>query len=104
VDYSIHFIHRYRIEATRSSDLASTVQVTMETSGRAILLNAAAVAGGFSVLLFSSFMPVVYLGLLIPMIMATNALAALLIIPAFLNVLAGSRKRQTRAPGAFPAR
>jgi predicted RND superfamily exporter protein len=103
VDYSIHFIHRYRIEATRSNDLASTIQVTMETSGRAILLNAVAVAGGFSVLLFSSFMPVVYLGLLIPLIMATNALAALLIIPAFLNALAGSRGKQTRGPGAFPA-
>jgi len=102
VDYSIHFIHRYRIEAARTSDLASTVQVTMETSGRAIFLNAVAVAGGFSVLLFSSFIPVVYLGLLIPLIMATNALAALLIIPAFLNVLAGSRRKQTRGSDAFP--
>lgn len=103
VDYSIHFIHRYRIEAARTSDLASTIRVTMETSGRAIFLNAVAVAGGFSVLLFSSFMPVVYLGLLIPVIMATNALAALLIIPAFLNVLAGSRRKQTQVPGSFPA-
>jgi predicted RND superfamily exporter protein len=87
VDYSIHFINRYRIESGRTDDLATTVHVTMETSGRAILLNAVAIAGGFSVLLFSSFMPVVYLGLLIPLIMVTNALAALLIIPAFLNVL-----------------
>jgi predicted RND superfamily exporter protein len=103
VDYSIHFINRYRIEAGRTDDLASTVHVTMETSGRAIFLNAVAVAGGFSVLLFSSFMPVVYLGLLIPLIMATNALAALLIIPAFLNVLFGSRARRNRGPVTSPA-
>jgi hypothetical protein len=36
-------------------------------------------------------MPVVFLGLLIPLVMVTNALAALLIIPAFLNGLHGSR-------------
>ncbi len=102
VDYSIHFINRYRIEAARTRDLASTVRATMETSGRAILLNAVAVAGGFSVLLFSSFMPVVYLGLLIPLIMATNALAALLIIPAFLNVSAGWKRRGSRWQGTPP--
>ena len=48
-------------------------------------------------LLSSSFIPVVYLGLLIRLIMVTNALAALLIIPAFLNVLAESRKKRTRS-------
>jgi len=86
VDYSIHFITRYRIEADRNPDLASAVRVTMETSGRAIFLNAAAVGGGFAVMLFSRFMPLVYLGFLIPLIMAVNAFGALLVIPAFLNV------------------
>lgn len=86
VDYSIHFITRYRIEAKRRPDLASTVYATMETSGRAIFLNAAAVGCGFAVLLFSNFMPLVYLGFLMPMIMAVNAFGALLVIPAFLNV------------------
>lgn len=86
VDYSIHFITRYRIEAARNPDLASAVGVTLATSGRAIFLNAAAVGGGFAVMLFSRFMPLIYLGFLIPLIMAVNALAALLVIPAFLNV------------------
>lgn len=86
VDYSIHFIHRYRIEAARTPDLDATIQATMETSGRAIFFNAAAVGGGFAVLLVSNFMPLVYLGSLVPLIMAVNALAALFIIPAFLNV------------------
>ena len=81
VDYSIHFISRYRIERARRDTIAETVQVTMDTTGRAIFLNALAVGGGFAVLLFSSFMPIVYLGLLMPMIMAGNAIGALLIIP-----------------------
>jgi hypothetical protein len=99
VDYSIHFISRYRIEAARRKDLASTVDGTMETAGRSIFFNAIAIAGGFSVLLFSSFMPVVYLGLLIPLIMLTNAVAALFIIPAFLNVLAGRKGKGREALG-----
>lgn len=92
VDYSIHFINRYRIESRRTADMAATVRVTMNTSGRAIFLNAIAVGGGFAVLLFSSFMPIVYLGFLMPLIMAVNAIGALAIIPAFLNLLYGKKK------------
>lgn len=94
VDYSIHFIHRYRIEQVRTKDIQATVETTMNTSGRAILFNAIAVGGGFAVLLFSSFLPVVYLGLLVPLVMIINALAALIVIPAFLNLL---EKRKSSA-------
>jgi len=87
VDYSIHFIHRYRLENARRSDLAAAVETTMDTSGRAILFNALSVGGGFAVLLSSSIMPLVYLGILMPLVMFVNALAALLVIPAFLNLL-----------------
>lgn len=87
VDYSIHFIHRYRLESTRTGDIASTVEMTMDTSGRAILFNALSVGGGFAILLASSFMPLVYLGILLPLVMLVNALAALCVIPAFLNLL-----------------
>ena len=86
VDYSIHFIHRYRLERKRNGQAQTALATTMETSGRAILFNAMSVGGGFAVLLFSSFMPVVYLGLLVPVVMAVNAFAALLVIPVFLNL------------------
>jgi len=101
VDYSIHFIHRYRIEAARCPDLASAVRVTMETSGRSIFLNAAAVGGGFAVMLFSGFMPLVYLGFLMPLIMGVNAFAALLVIPAFLN--AWMRRKAAPVSNGRPA-
>jgi uncharacterized protein len=90
VDYSIHFIHRYRLECKRSDDINAAVDTTMDTSGRAIMFNAMSVGGGFAILLASSFMPLVYLGILMPLVMFVNALAALLVIPAFLNLL---RKR-----------
>jgi uncharacterized protein len=88
VDYSIHFIHRYRLESQRTGDIGTTVEITMDTSGRAIIFNALSVGGGFAILLASSFMPLVYLGLLLPLVMVVNALAALCVIPAFLNLLA----------------
>jgi len=92
VDYSIHFIHRYRLESKRTGDMESTIQVTMDTSGRAILFNAFSVGGGFAILLASSFMPLVYLGLLLPLVMVVNALAALCVIPALLNILTRRKK------------
>ena len=64
----------------------------MDTSGRAIMLNAIAVGGGFAVLMFSSFLPIVYLGVLTPLIMVGNAVAALIVIPAFLNLRASRVK------------
>ena len=85
VDYSIHFIHRFRIERKRTDRFSAAVQTTMDTSGRAILFNALSVGGGFAILIFSSFMPLVYLGILVPLVMAVNALAALVVIPACLN-------------------
>ncbi len=87
VDYSIHFIHRYRLEKQRSRDLQTTVDTTMDTSGRAIVFNAMSVGGGFGILVSSSFMPLVYMGILMPLIMLVNALGALLVIPVFLNLL-----------------
>ncbi|MCZ7582682.1 MAG: MMPL family transporter [Deltaproteobacteria bacterium] len=86
VDYSIHFIHRYRLESERKDSLAATVDATMATSGRAIFFNAFSVGGGFAILLASSFLPLVYLGVLLPLVMVVNALAALCVIPAFLNL------------------
>lgn len=92
VDYSIHFISRYRIESDRNRNLSQTIAATMDTSGRSIFLNAAAISCGFAVLVFSKFMVLAYLGFLIAMIMLLNALVALLVIPAFLNLFV-KRKR-----------
>jgi len=87
VDYSIHFISRYRIESKRREKLSEIITATMNTSGRAIFLNAAAISCGFAVLLFSKFMVLAHLGFLIPLIMLFNAFGALIVIPAFLNLM-----------------
>jgi uncharacterized protein len=94
VDYSIHLIHRFRLEQKRNGRFDSAMEVTMDTSGRAIGFNALAVGGGFAVLAFSSFRPVVYLGLLVPYVMVVNAVAALVVIPACLSLLDERRAKR----------
>ncbi len=86
VDYAIHFIHRYRLEKQRENDWKKVIDITMATSGRAIILNALAVGLGFGVLTFSSFMPIIYLGTLMPLMMLASAVGALVIIPTIMNL------------------
>nr|MBO2470906.1 hypothetical protein [Bacillota bacterium] len=64
---------------------------TLATTGRAVLLNAAAVAAGFLVLLLSTFPPLRTFGFLIALTMGVSSAAALTVLPALL-VLASERK------------
>ena len=75
VDYAIHLI-----TAFQRND--QTVAEVMQTTGKAILANAASVALGFSGLLFSHFVPIANMGLLFSIAMISAALSALLILGA----------------------
>lgn len=75
IDYAIHLIAAFQRE---DQDLATI----MQTTGKAILANAASVALGFSGLLFSRFIPIANMGLLFSIAMITAALSALLILGA----------------------
>jgi len=75
VDYAIHLIAAFQ---RNDQDVASV----MQTTGKAILANAASVALGFSGLLFSRFVPIVNMGLLFSIAMLSAALSALLILGA----------------------
>jgi len=87
VDYTIHFLSRYRVEVQRTGDYAQAGLITTRTTGKAIVYNAVAVTMGFIVLLFSSFRPIQTLGALTALTMVTSALGALTILPAVLNVI-----------------
>jgi predicted RND superfamily exporter protein len=87
IDYSIHFLSRYRLEVQRTRDYAIAAIETTRSSGKAILYNAAAVTMGFIVLLFSSFRPIQVLGALTALTMVTSALGALSVLPAVLNIV-----------------
>ena len=55
------------------------------TSGRAILFNALAVGLGFAVMAFSSFVPLIHLGILLAMVMFTSSIGAIVLLPIVLS-------------------
>ncbi|NBK22036.1 MAG: hypothetical protein EOM68_08425 [Spirochaetia bacterium] len=75
IDYAIHLIAAFQRD---DQDLVTI----MQTTGKAILANAASVALGFSGLLFSRFIPIANMGLLFSIAMISASLSALLILGA----------------------
>ena len=72
IDYAVHFIEQYRINASKSDDKLLVAQKTMAHSGRAISFNAIVVIAGFMVLLFSVFPPNRELGALVSLNIFTS--------------------------------
>ncbi|MFO7850264.1 MAG: MMPL family transporter [Spirochaetia bacterium] len=86
IDYTIHFLSRYRIEWNTTGNADEAARRTVMTTGRAIVFNAVAVAAGFAVLLLSNFNPLRYVGVLVAIIMGTSSLAAMTILPVLLSI------------------
>ncbi len=85
VDYSVHFLSRYRSLRRTGSDFREAVRETMDTTGRAIVFNSLAVAIGFMVLLLSSFWPVIHMGWLVAVNMVLSAVLAMTLLPAVIG-------------------
>ena len=86
IDYTIHFLWRYR-EERRSHDPVSAVQITLTTTGRGIIFNALSVIVGFTVMLFSNFMPIKFFGFLVVVSISSCLFGAMILIPALCLVI-----------------
>jgi hypothetical protein len=87
IDYSIHFLSRYRHEIRMGLPVASALDRALNTSGRGIVYNALAVAAGFLVLTPSQFVIISQMGILVAVDMLTIALSALTFLPACIMLL-----------------
>lgn len=85
IDYTIHFMEAYKAERAVSDDLAEVTKNAFKISGQGIITNALAVGLGFAVLLFSNFVILRYMGVLVAIVMFSSSTLALTIIPGFLN-------------------
>ncbi len=85
IDYAVHFIEQYKINAINTGNKQLTAIKTMAHSGRAISFNAIVVIAGFLVLLFSVFPPNRELGALVSLNMFTSFLGTLTIMLVLLN-------------------
>jgi uncharacterized protein len=93
VDYTVHFLSKYRRELRAGKPSHDAVGETIQTTGRAITYNVMAVAAGFAVLLFSSFGPIATLGALVALSMGISGLAALTLLPAALMATEAKQKK-----------
>ncbi len=87
VDYTIHFLWRYREERWKGHEPPEAVKTTLATTGRGIIFNALSVVIGFAVLMSSGFMPVRFFGFLIVVSIMSCLIGALILIPALCLVL-----------------
>ncbi len=87
IDYTIHFLWRYREEREHGHTPEGAVKITLTTVGRGIIFNALSVVIGFIVLLVSNFMPVRFFGFLVVVSISTCLFAALMLLPAICIVV-----------------
>lgn len=85
IDYTIHFISRYRLAVSEDPDPVRATITTMTTSGRAITYNALVLIVGFMVLFVSDFQPSWSMGVQVAMGMFVCLLMAMTFVPAVLN-------------------
>lgn len=86
IDYCIHFLNRYRHEIRLGRSVDEAIEITMNTSGRAIIYNALALSAGFLVLVPSQFTIISQMGILVAVDMTTIAFSALTFLPACIRL------------------
>lgn len=86
IDYSIHFLNRYRLEIQKSKNELDALYSTLTTTGRAITTNMITVALGFLVLIFANLIPLRRFGLLVAITMLSSGIGALTLLPAILLI------------------
>jgi len=87
VDYTIHFLWRYREERQQGLEEKESVRKTLTTTGRGIVFNALSVVIGFVVLIVSGFMPVRFFGFLVVVSILSCLIGALVLVPSLCLVV-----------------
>ncbi|MDA0944473.1 MAG: MMPL family transporter [bacterium] len=86
VDDTIHYMYRFRINYHESGSYSDAVQRTHRTVGAVIVYTSVVIIIGFSVMVFSTFMPSVYFGLLTSLAMGMALVLTLTLLPQLLVV------------------
>jgi predicted RND superfamily exporter protein/outer membrane lipoprotein-sorting protein len=84
-DYAIYLLFRLREELAKGATEEAAIRTTLATAGKATLFVASAVAGGYSVLLFSfGFYEHIWMAILIGVAMIVSSFATLILLPALM--------------------
>ncbi|PAJ73987.1 transporter [Pseudoalteromonas sp. NBT06-2] len=84
VDNSIHYVHRFKIEYQLCGDYEQAIIKSHSSIGRAMYYTSITITLGFSILIFSNFMPSIYFGLLTGFSMIFALISNLSLLPLLL--------------------
>ncbi len=84
VDNSIHYIYRFKEEFSQIKDYNKTIKLCHSTVGVAILNTSITIVFGFSILVFSNFIPTIYFGVFTGIAMLLAMISVLTLLPALI--------------------
>ena len=86
VDNSIHYIYRFKEEYAELKDYKKTIKLCHSTVGVAILNTSITIVFGFSILVFSNFIPTIYFGIFTGIAMLLAMISVLTLLPSLILV------------------
>ena len=87
IDYSVHFLWHLREHIRDGDELEQAISNTMKMSGKGILFNGISVIVGFSVLMYSVFMPLKAFSVLIMASIGFCLIGGMAILPAMVSLI-----------------
>jgi len=84
VDNSIHYIYRFKEEFLKHKDYEKTLKICHSTVGVAILNTSITIVFGFSILVFSKFIPTIYFGVFTGIAMLLAMISVLTLLPCLI--------------------
>ena len=86
VDNSIHYIYRFKEEFEKNKDYHKTLTICHSTVGVAILNTSLTIVFGFSILVFSKFIPTIYFGVFTGIAMLLAMVSVLTLLPSLILI------------------
>ncbi len=97
VDDTIHFLNRFKHEVRAGATYEEAITTTFRTTGKAAVITSLTLVMGFWCLLFASFKPTIFFGLLSGITMITAIFGDLFLLPAGLVTFLPKLKDKGRA-------
>jgi predicted RND superfamily exporter protein len=86
VDNSIHYIYRFKEEFNKIKNYNATLKICHSTVGVAILNTSITIVFGFSILIFSKFIPTIYFGIFTGIAMLVAMILVLTLLPCLILI------------------
>ncbi|MFL2840361.1 MAG: RND family transporter, partial [Pseudohongiellaceae bacterium] len=84
VDNTIHYIHRFKVQFLKHQNYQKTMHDCHNSIGQAMYYTSFTIIVGFSLLVFSNFIPTIYFGMLTSLAMLIALTGALTLLPQLL--------------------